>query len=496
MKISAENQEYLRRLCLYNFVDDVLAGEEHIKSLKKNYMPYTAGMRALLHQIQNQEIDATAEQVEDLYSDLVARAQFPSWTETALLVMVGLVAQVVPIYNLPDRLKYLEEDCTTDGFSLVELFQRVCYHLIRYGKVTLVGDVDQEGKAFIALYDAYAEYNWKNANIRGRTDLIMCAFKESVAPNPQDLFDSSTKLHRRAYVIGQDGLAKVYESTEEEEAQVFADYIGMENRPLEYLPVVRLSAINNITETSNPPLLPLCRSTVKAYQLSGDLYSALHRSCHPQMYVTGVNVSPLSQGDPATSGRRPNNARTKGFGYTGAGTIWTLPMNATAGYAEPQGTGIGKVSEEITKQKAAALEAGAKVMDIGVESGDAREARQNDQYATLYSIIKNSAKALEQILRYIYDMTSFQENKEEETSIRFEVPSDFGRHTVDGTLAAHLLTAAERGAISFATYWEYITTGKMPERTLLEEISKMQGEDIKLKPITGMVQVAKQGKES
>lgn len=494
MDISAENGDYLRRITLYTFIDDVLAGEEHIKALKTNYMPYTAGMRALLHQIQNSEIDATVDQVNDLYDDLVARAQFPSWTETALLVMVGLIAQVNPIYNLPERLKYLEEDCTTDGFSLVELFQRLCYHLVRYGKITMVGDVDENGRAFIALYDAYSEYNWKHSNLRGRTDLVMCAFKESIASNPNNPFDSTTKLSRRAYMI-EDGKAVVYESVESAQAVKFADYLGMEMRPLTYLPVVRLSAVNNITETSNPPLLPLCRSTVKAYHLYGDLFSALHRSCHPQMYVTGVSVSPLNNAGGA-SGQRPNNMRAKGFGYTGAGTIWTLPQNGTAGYAEPTGTGMGKVSEEIGKQKSAALEAGAKVMDIGVESGDAREARQNDQYATLYSIIKNSAKALEQILRYIYDMTSAQENKTEEISIRFEVPTDFGRHIVDGTLAAHLLTAAERGAISFSTYWEYITTGKMPERTLLEELSKMKGEDINLKPITGMVETAKQGKEA
>ena len=108
----------------------------------------------------------------------------------------------------------------------------------------------------------------------------------------------------------------------------------------------------------------------------------------------------------------------------------------------------------------------------------------------------NSAKAIEQVVRYIFDMTSVEENKAEETLIRFEVPVDFGRHIVDGTLAAHLLTAAERGAISFDTYWSYVTTGKLPERTLLEEILKMNSETIKLKPITGMVQTAKQGNES
>lgn len=495
MNISAEHSELIITFPLYRFVDDILAGEELVKSKTTVYLDQTAGMKSLLSEITSKTVNATIDDVDTLYKDLIYRAQFPSWTEEALLIMVGLIAQVKPNISFPKRLEYLQENCTNDGFSILELFQRICYHLVRYGKVTLVADVDTDGKGYIALYDAYSEYNWKHATIAGRKDLVMVAFKEKVAANPNDFFDASTTLQRRAYLLGTDGNAEVWTATEEAEAVMTASFIGMERRPLKYLPVVRLSAINNITEKSNPPLLPMCRAAVKSYQLSADLFSALHRSCHPQMYVTGISASPISGSNP-NAGSSARSLKDKQLNYTGAGTVWTLPLNSVVTYAEPQGNGMERVSKEMEKQKNSAIEAGAKVMDIGVESGDAREARQNDQYATLYSIVMNSAKAIEQVVRYIFDMTSVEENKAEETLIRFEVPVDFGRHIVDGTLAAHLLTAAERGAISFDTYWSYVTTGKLPERTLLEEILKMNSETIKLKPITGMVQTAKQGNES
>lgn len=495
MDISSEHEEVVGLIRTYQFIDDVLAGEECIKGKDTIYLPKTAGMCSLEAEILKKEVNATTDDVAALYKDLKARAQFPSWTEEALLIMVGLIAQVKPNIDFPPHLQYLQENSTSDGFSLLELFQRVCYHLVRYGKVTLVADVDENSKGYIALYDGYSEYNWRQANVDGRRDLTMVAFKEKVYTNPQNPFDTASTMQRRAYMV-ENNLAVVYTSTDSSsEAIKTSEFLGMPQRPLTYLPVVRLSAINNITEKSNPPLLPLCRCAVKSYVLSADLFSALHRSCHPQLYVTGIAASPI-QSNPNSGGRGSKNLRDGQLNYTGAGTVWTLPSGSVVDYAEPTGNGIDRVAQQMDKQKSSALEAGAKVMDIGVESGDAREARQNDQYASLYSVVKNSAKAIEQIVRYIFDMTSAEENKEAETKIRFEIPVDFGRHVVDGTLAAHLLTAAERGAVTFETYWMYVTTGKLPERTLAEELAKMSKENIKLKPITGMVQTAKQGDAS
>ncbi|WP_323166718.1 DUF4055 domain-containing protein, partial [Pseudomonas bubulae] len=70
-------------------------------------------------------------------------------------------------------------------------------------------------------------------------------------------------------------------------------------------------------------------------------------------------------------------------------------------YLEFKGTGIEANRKAMDDQKNAALEAGAKVMDVaGTESGEARKTRQNDQHATLHSIVITVAEAVEQGLRY------------------------------------------------------------------------------------------------
>lgn len=491
MDLTRHNPKYFAKLPLYRLIDEVLKGEEHIKAKGTTYLPMTSGLVSLKRMVINKQIqDVDMNDISCIYSDYLARAQFPSWAEEAALTMAGLISQVVPHVKLPEDFNYIIENATHDGFNLTELFRRACYLCSKHSKVTLVADVDDEGKAYISIYNAYSEYNWAERNVRGRKkELVMVGFKE-LEQDLTDPFNIAETVVHRAYVLNKDNIAQVWEDRSDgTEPKVITEFIGMENRPLTYLPVVRVFAVDNGEDSSNPPLLPIIRASLKAYSLSADLHSALHRSCHPQLYATGVDTSPVQDFMQRSGSKEGPLNRSKSLGYTGAGTTWLLPNGATVGYAESQGHGIKQVSAEISNQRTTSLEAGAKVMNVGVESGDARNARQQDQYASLYSIIKNVAQGIEQCLRYAYDMTSSSENKDLETSITYEVSSEFGKVAVDATFAAHLLSAAERKAISFSTYWTYLATGKAPERTFEQERKVMEGEkDIKLEPVVGMVQ--------
>lgn len=479
---------------LYKRIDDVLRGEEHIKSRGQVYLPYTSGLNSMRSMLNNKSTaDFSFQDIQNIYRDLLLRAQFNSWGEEALVVIAGLIDQVVPTPKLPEKLSYLTERAGTDGISLTELFQKVALLTAKYGKCTLVADVDESGEGYIAVYDAYSEYAWRYGKTdQKRDDLIMCAFMESVPTDPNDPFDFTTTTQYRIYTLDKttskpkvmvgNGFGAPSPVLGDDES------LGVPTKPINYLPIVRVGALtNNANQPTNPPLLPVIRHALKAYVLSADYNSALHRSCHPQLYVTGVDSTPMMDNMANTMSGNPTR-RNKQLGYTGAGTVWTLPNGSVVGYAEPEGTGMTKISEEIKNQKASALEAGARVLNIGVESGDARKSRQNDQFATLFSIVKNTAKAIEQVLRFIYQLTVTDQTDEELNSIQFDIPNDFGRATIDATLAAHLMSSAERGACSFDTYWTYIATGKTPERSFEQERNVMSNEDIELKPITGMVQ--------
>ncbi len=124
---------------------------------------------------------------------------------------------------------------------------------------------------------------------------------------------------------------------------------------------------------------------------------------------------------------------------TGVMAVWSLPPNSQCGYLEISGNGI-----ELTKRKwmrkNSALEAGAKVVDTNTqESGEARRARQDDQQASLHSIVMRAAAAIEQAIKYAAWL------KLDSTKYSFTVEPEFIVQVTDINLAKQLYEGAISG---------------------------------------------------
>ena len=112
------------------------------------------------------------------------------------------------------------------------------------------------------------------------------------------------------------------------------------------------------------------------------------------------------------------------------------------------------------------MESGARVIDIGVESGEAREARQNDQHATLHSVVKVAVNAINQAIKYMAEILKVQYKEP-----LFTVTIDFKAAGVDATILANLFNAVMADKISSTTYWDYLRTGKLPNHDYVYELN-------------------------
>lgn len=152
--------------------------------------------------------------------------------------------------------------------------------------------------------------------------------------------------------------------------------------------------------------------------------------------------------------------------------VWSLPGESQCGYLEISGSGIELTKKEMDAQKNSALEAGAKVVDTNTqESGEARRARQDDQQASLHSIVMCAAAAIEQAIKY-----AAQWLKLDSTKYSFTVEPEFIVQQYDINLAKQLYEGAVAGKNSFQTYWEYIATGKLPAHDYQDELKRVEGE--------------------
>jgi len=447
MPVTTTHPDYDRHLPEWQAIDAALAGEAAIKADVKN-LPKPAGM------VEAEKVD---QENAYLYKGYTERAQYEHWVRDSLRSMMGLVSRLQPEIELPKAMEGMRENATDDGFGLRQLFMRVVRQAISHGRVPLLTNIDDAGLPYISTYRAESGINWKNGNQAGRSDLALAVMREARAKDEADEFSHEVDTVYRVLSM-RDGVC--YTRVEDEKGAIVeeerplgtTDSGGKLVRALGYIPVIYCGSTDNGPDVDEVPLLSMARAALKSYQLSADYFTALHQTSHPQPWVSGLDDD-------------------KNLSVTGPSAAWDLGPSGSCGYLEFQGAGIEAVRTAMTDQKNAALEAGAKVMDVGgVESGDARRARQDDQHATLHSIIVTAAEAIEQALRFAADWLGLPEDQ-----VKFSVKPEFAVPAIDPQVLAQIQQAVLASGVSWEAYWMYLTLGKLPEHGYDVEAVKIEG---------------------
>ena len=449
MPVQSTSPDFDAHIAEWEMMDDALEGECAVKRNERN-LPKPSGM------VEAEKIDAAGNKY--LYQNYTNRAQYEHWVRDSLRSMMGLVSRLIPEIQLPSGLKGLEDNATADGFGLKQLFFRMVRQAISHGRVPLVVNIDDRGEPYFSTYATRNAINWDTADQGGRQDLVLSVFREFRKKGGDRYSHDCDTVFREFFMQGD----VCYTAVRNEAGELIDDErplgtTGADNRlvkGLSYLPVIYCGSTDNSPDVDEVPLLTMARAALKSYQLSADYFTSLHQTSHPQPWVSGL--------DEAVE-----------LSVTGPSAAWDLGPSGSCGYLEFQGAGIEAVRKAMDDQKNAALEAGAKVMDVsGTESGEARKTRQNDQHATLHSIVMAAAEALEQGIRYAAEWKGFDPNQ-----VVFTVKPEFVIPGVDAQVATQLLQAALAGVISHESYWLYLTTGKLPERVYADEQARIDNPD-------------------
>lgn len=440
MSVTTRHPDYEAHLPEWEMMDDALQGEDAIKK-KEGYLPKPSGM------VEAEKHDPANKYLYEGYKD---RAQYEHWVRDSLRSMMGLASRITPEIELPSGLEYMLDNATGDGFGLQQLFLRMVRQVISHGRIPLVVNVDDGGKPYFSTYAATSAINWKKRVIDGRYDLALSVFTEFRDKNPDDEYSHDKYQVYRVFKL-DNGVA--ISGVLDEKGSVVEDYkpLGVSDskgkliRGLHYLPIIYCGSTNNAPDVDEVPLLSMARAALKSYQLSADYFTSLHYTSHPQPWVSGL-------GDEVE------------LSVTGPSAAWDLGQEGSCGYLEFHGAGIEAVRRAMQDQKSAALEAGAKVMDVsGVESGEARKARQDDQHATLHIIVKTVAEAIKKALQFAADWAGHK------GEVIFSVNPEFITPQIDPQMLTQLHQAVLAQGISWETYWSYLSTGKIPEHDYNQE---------------------------
>lgn len=413
MPVSTPCRQHRNHLPDWQLMDAAIAGERAIKNAGTDYLPKTSGM------LEAEVLDPV--QAQAIYRGYKARAEYPQWVTDSLRSMLGMVGKLTPEVSLPPELKGLEDNATTDGFGLSQLFVRVCRQLLVKGRAPLLADFDEQGNPRIALYTAENLINWRSQG----QDLTLAVLQEQAEIDTGDEFAPDTEVRFRVLDLVE-GAYRVRLMDRHGEL-LDVDFPGLEGgserRPLDFVPLVAAGATDNSLDVDEIPLLSMAQAALQYYRLSADYRQSLHFTAHPQPVITGLDED-------------------SDLRVTGPMAAWTLPEDANAFFMEAKCAGIDATRQAMIDQRNAALEAGARVMDVGNqrESGDARRARQDDQRATLATVVTQAAEAIEQAIHYLALWSQAR------GEVTFKVEPEFTKTEVDSAMlkiASDMVLAGE-----------------------------------------------------
>lgn len=419
MAVTSQSPQYAAMLEEWQEMEDALVGPRAISSGGTAYLPKTSGMIEAESLAATDNSPLSPDQARQLYDAYKRRAEYPLWVKDSLRTMVGLVSRQEPEIQLPDRMTDLIDEATSDGFGLKQLYLRIVSALLTKGRKPLLAEFDDSGKPYIATYTAETAPNWRTADTGGRQDLTLAVFSEQRLKLGSDEFAPEYETVYRVLDL-EDGERYRVRIMNEAEAEVEGtEYPGLiggtQATPLTFIPVVYAGSTDNNPDVDEIPLQTMAKAALKYYQLSADYYTSMHYTAHPQPWISGMGTD--------------DDIRV-----TGPMAAWMLPKDAQAGYLEFQGAGIEALRKAMQDQQNAAAESGAKVIDIGgTESGEARKARQNDQYSALYSVCVTAAEAVEQMLRYIAHWMGMKD-AEVTNQVIFKVVPKFSKEEVDSAM--------------------------------------------------------------
>lgn len=414
MAVTSQHEQYTAMLEEWQEMEDALIGPRAISGGGVTYLPKTSGMIEAESLAATDKSPLSPEQARQLYEAYKRRAEYPLWVKDSLRTMVGLVSRQEPEIVLPERMKALEHEATSDGFGLKQLYLRIVSALLTKGRKPLLVEFDDAGKPYIATYTAETAPNWITRDTGGRQDLTLVVFKEKRLKEGSDEFDPQYDDVYRVLDLLEDQyrVRLLNEAGDDVEPEEFPGLVGgNQSTSLNFVPVVFAGSTDNNAEVDEIPLQTMAKAALKYYQLSADYYTAMHYTAHPQPWISGMGTD--------------DDIRV-----TGPMAAWMLPKDAEAGYLEFTGAGIEKLREAMQDQRNAAAESGAKVIDAGSdESGEARKARQSDQHSALYSTCVTGAEAVEQSLKYVAYWMGIDPDL-----VTFKVVPKFSKEEVDSAM--------------------------------------------------------------
>lgn len=412
---------------------DVIAGEEVVKAAGTKYLP------AL-------NLDTLDDLESSNYDAYKARAMFFGAADRTVKALAGTVMARQPRIEVPEAMEEMLEDLSRNSESLDQLLNQALEQVLAVGRVGyLVDSSDDQPDAdpYVVTYFAENIVNWRDEEIDGRRQPTLVVLEEEVAEGGDDYLPDLVKQYRVLRLV-REGEVKFYqvETYRENKTKDAHERWVLHStkvptvrggRRLEYIPFIIINPSLVGTPIQKPPLLDLVNVNLSHYRTSADLEHGRHFTALPTAFVSGF--------DPKTTKFAIGSARA-----------WvSQDPNASAGFLEFTGAGLGSLQDALNQKEGLMAVLGARLLEESKRAAETAEAIRLRQ-AGEGSVLRKTASSVEEgftfLLYWIAEWLVLQGD------ISLELNKDYGVGSMDSATLASLMVAVQSGLLSKDT-WLY-----------------------------------------
>ena len=452
---------------------DCYEGERAIKEAKEKYLPITSGQRYLgLGTSAARDVNGDYRKPgQQLYDAYVARAVFPDLVRQTTEALVGTMLRAEWSINLPDAMMYLLERASARRESLGVLITRILRMILLYGRVGLLNEVRPgSNEVYIADYHPVKIINWDDNPEGGGTDrqlraVVLDESRLEINDNGRYSWDRTERYRVVRFDDAGKYIAQLY-SVQSEPTEILTP--SLQGEELDYLPFTFCGSVDMTPEPDEVPMLALARIALTIYRTEADYRQALFMSGQDTLVIHGMTAP--QEGSDAAGAR--------GQIFVGSGSTLYFegpPSEAGANYVGVNSQGLPETRQALENDYVNAQQFGLALLTSGSqgEAAETLKTRVAGRTATLGTIVRTAAAALQQQLRWAAAWAG--ENPED---VLIEPSTDFAPAVVPGSEINQLIAAKFRGMpFSWSTIHDNARRGGITKHTLEEEMELIADEE-------------------
>ena len=458
MPVNTPHPDYEAARMARQLVRDVCTGAGAIKAGRTTYLPMANALD-------------TSPENKARFDSYLERAVFYEITKETSLNYVGRAFADDPSFE-HDGNEYLASDANGAGLSIYQIAQAGLKEQLEQGGLGFLVDypvqasgaskLDREVngvRATINSYDLDSIINWRVSK-RGNAYLTsLVVLSETITVATDDFFVEKTEPQWRVLLLDADGFyqVQVWRKNEAGTLAIVDQYYPLNASGQQWteIPFQICGSFANKWRFGDIPLEPIARINIAHYHTSASYRDSVFWCGRVQAVIGGLTET------------WRNHLEETGV-YIGSSTPLMLPEKGTFELVQAQPNMPAK--EALDHDLLMMKHLGARLVE---QNSAVKTATQSNQdAATQHSILSlcaaNLNEALNNCLKWV---AAFNGSGDKAV---FEINQDFTESTIDVQLATLLQNAAASGKVSWATLWDYLKTGKVPEHGYGRELALIE----------------------